>query len=302
MIEARSACLNMAVAWLSIPTSKRGLESPFLVLMLCLILPFSCRCFPNELWSLRASWLLNEAFTAERSCNLSRAEHLLNTALSEFPKGVERNSRYADVEDRLGSVLLHENRPDEALKYLDDALFIRSKVFSSTAPEVADSLNNVANCMISCGLGKSDFCYIEQMFKQVLKIDDLNHKNDKYTAFTKGNLARLYGQAGMTSEAKQLFEESIQWLRRKGVKERITATLISNYAEYLSDNSDYAAAEKLYKEANSISIEIGAESYPDAIGSLRSLGRLYINLGRDAEAQVVFAKVKALQAKCSSLK
>lgn len=302
VIEARRACLNMAVAWLSIPTNRRGLETPFLVLALCLILPFSCRCFPDELWSLRASWLLNEAFTAERSCNLSKAEHLLRAALSEFPAGAERDRQYAELEDRLGTVLLHENRVEEASRFLYDALEIRRKVLNSTAPEVADSLNNVASCMTSCGLGKSNFGQIEQMFKQVLKIDDLNHKNDKYTAFTKGNLARLYGQAGMTSEAKQLFEESIQWLRRKGVKERITATLISNYADCLSDNSDYAAAEKLYKEANSISIEIGAESYPDAIVSLRSLGKLYINQGRDAEAQEVFAKVKALQAKCSSLK
>jgi tetratricopeptide (TPR) repeat protein len=147
----------MAQALLSIPINKRGLESPFLVLALCLILPCSCRCFPNEFWSLRASWLLNEAFTAEKSCNLSRAEYLLNTALSEFPKGVKRNRRYAELEDRLGSVLLHEQRPEEALKYLDDALYIRSKVLSPNAPEVADSLNNVANCMITCGLGKSDF-------------------------------------------------------------------------------------------------------------------------------------------------
>lgn len=303
VIEARNCAQKMAQAWLDIPTNKRGLESPFLVLALCVILPCSCRLLPNEYWSLRASWLLNEAFTAEKSCNLSTAEHLLKTALSEFPKGVKRNRRYAELEDRLGSVLLHEQRPAEALKYLDDALYIRFKILSPTAPEVADSFNNVANCMISCGLGKSDFLCIEQMFKQVLKIDDLNHRNDKYTAFTKGNLARLYGhQAGMASEAKHLFEESIQSLRRKGVKERITATLISNYADFLSDNLDYTAAEKLYKEANSISIEVGAESHPDAIGSLRSLGKLYINVGRDAEAKEVFAKVKALQAKCSSLK
>ncbi len=303
VLEARKSALNMAQAWLSIPTNKRELESPFLVLVLCFVLPYSLSCFADECRSLKVSWLLNEAFIAERSCNLSKAEHLLRAALSEFPAGARRDRQFAEVEDRLGSVLLYESRAEEALGFLYDALEIRRKVLSPTAPEVADSLNNVANCMMSCGLGKSNFGQIKVMFNQVLTLDDLNHKNDKYTAFTKGNLARLYGhQAGMASEAKLLFEESIQSLKREGVKERITATLISNYADFLTDNSDCAEAEKLYKEANSISIEVGAESHPDAIGSLRSLGMLYINEGRDAEAQEVFAKVKALQAKCSSLK
>lgn len=303
VIEARNSALSMARAWLSIPTNKRELESSFLVLVLSLFLPNCLCCLADEFRSLKASWLLNEALIAEKSCNLSKAEHLLRAALSDFPAGAKRDRQYAELEDRLGTVLLHENRAEEGLRFLYDALEIRRKVLNPTAPEVADSLNNVASCMMSCGLSKSNFGQIKVMFNQVLVMDDLNHKDDKYTAFTKGNLARLYGhQAGMASETKHLFEESIQSLRSKGVKERITATLISNYADFLSDNSDCAAAEKLYKEANSISIEVGSECHPDAIASLCSLGKLYVNEGRDVEAQEVFAKVKALQAKCSSLK
>lgn len=278
---------------------KRWLENRFVLLMLCVLLPCGYWWLAEELGSLKVAWLFNEALAAEKRCDLPQAEHLLRAALAEFRGGAKSNKEYARVEDRLAAILLHTKRPDEALKFYSNALEIRRKVMGSNAPETADSLNNVANCMMEFGLDASNSVQIESMFKQVLQIDELTTNGDsKYSAFTKGNLARLYGyRKGMASEAKCLFEESIQALKRSDCKEWQTATVTSNYADFLARTSNYPEAEKFYKEAVSAYEAAGAELHPHAIRSLQSLGKLYEHQSRHTEAQEVFGKVIALHAK-----
>jgi len=90
----------------------------------------------------------------------------------------------------------------------------------------------------------------------------------------------------LSSHAASLFTEA----DKLNHQTEILGRLLNEFAYYLDDRADYAAAEPLYQRALKIDEDLLGPDHPDVATSLNNLAELYRVLGRFAEAEPLYLR------------
>ncbi|MFP3295900.1 MAG: tetratricopeptide repeat protein, partial [Caldisphaera sp.] len=174
----------------------------------------------------------------------------------------------------------------EAEPLFKQALEIKRKIHGENHPDVALTLDNLAELYVE--EGKYDEA--EPLFKQALEIKRKIHgENHPDVALTLDNLAILYDGEGKYAEAEPLYKQALEIFRKiYGENHPNVAASLNNLAGLYFNEGRYAEAEPLFKQALEIFRKIYGENHPNVAASLNELAGLYFNEGRYAEAEPLF--------------
>ena len=174
----------------------------------------------------------------------------------------------------------------EAEQWLEQCRAIAEQRLGDDHPDVATSLDNLAN--LYCSQGR--YPEAEPLFLQALEIGQRQLGDDHPDVATSlNNLALLYNSQGRYAEAEPLFFQALEiWQRQLGDDHPLVATSLNNLAGLYNSQGRYAEAEPLYLQALEIWQRQLGDDHPSVATSLNNLALLYSSQGRYAEAEPLY--------------
>jgi tetratricopeptide (TPR) repeat protein len=186
-------------------------------------------------------------------------------------------------------VALHEQgQYKEATPIAEVALGIAEEVFGQSHPNVATSLNNLAELYRTQG----KYAEAEPLYKRALAIDEKAFgPNHPSVATDLNNLAGLYYAQGQYAEAEPLYKRALAIDEKAfGSEHPSVATSLNNLAGLYRTQGKYAEAEPLYKRALEILEKAFGKDHPNVAKSLNNLGLLYSAQGQYAQAEPLYKR------------
>ncbi|MBD2429177.1 tetratricopeptide repeat protein [Phormidium sp. FACHB-1136] len=181
--------------------------------------------------------------------------------------------------------LYRDGRYGEAEPLLQESLAIRREQLGDSHPDVAQSLNNLAELYRSQGRYKE----AETLFQQALAIrrEQLSDSHPD-VAQSLNNLAGLYRSQGRYREAEPFLREALMILREQfGDSHPDVAQSLNNLAVLHQEQGRYGEAETLLQQALAIRREQLGESHLSVATSLLNLAGLYQAQGLLHEAETL---------------
>jgi len=212
-----------------------------------------------------------------RLSELGEAEEHYKGALSISKKVKDKDERLLGRSAALGGIgLIYSDlgKPDEALKYLEEALEIDRRIGYEQG--IASSLNNIG--LIYSDLGKPDEAL--KYHKEALEIDR-RIGYEQGIARDLGNIGLIYSDLGKPDEALKYLEEALEIDRRIGYEQGIARDL-GNIGVIYTGLGKPDEALKYHKEALEIDRRIGHEQ--GIARDLGNIGNIYGDLGKPDEA------------------
>ena len=156
---------------------------------------------------------------------------------------------------------------------LEHALALREKVLGPEHPDVAQSLNNLAELYHAQGR----YADAEPHYQRALAIQEkVLGPEHPDVATSLNNLAALYHAQGRYAEAEPLYQRALAiWEKALGPEHPDVATSLNNLAVLYHAQGRYADAEPLYQRALAIREKVLGPEHPDVATSLNNLAVLY---------------------------
>ncbi|MFH2044939.1 MAG: tetratricopeptide repeat protein [Pseudomonadota bacterium] len=170
----------------------------------------------------------------------------------------------------------------QKIKELKQALALNKKTLGDKHPDVAKSMDDLAQMYYSTG----HYGEAEPLYKHALdirrKIFDNEHPD---VAASMNNLAVLYEKTGRYSDSETLHKSALE-MRKKllGDNNLDVAASLNNLAKLYDSMGRYAEGESLAKRGLEIRTKSLGEDHPDVAESMSNLARLYDSTGRYDEA------------------
>ena len=186
-----------------------------------------------------------------------------------------------------------------AIPLAERALAIREKVLGLEHPDVAQSLNNLAEPYRNMG----NYQKAEPLYQRSLAISEkVLGQEHPLAATSLNNLAELYRNMGNYQKAEPLYQRSLA-IREKvlGLEHPDVARSLNNLAGLYENMGNYQKAEPLYQRSLAIrEKELGLE-HPDVAQSLNNLAALYQNMGNYQKAEPLYQRSLAIWEKLLGL-
>jgi CHAT domain-containing protein len=182
-----------------------------------------------------------------------------------------------------GVELYQAGRLGEAEPLFQESLTIRREQLGDRHPDIATSLNNLAELYRLQGR----YGEAEPLLQESLAIwrEQLGDRHP-HVATSLNNLAALYQVQGRFGEAEILFQESLNILREQlGDNHPDVANSLNNLAELYREQGRFREAEPLLQESLAIWRKQLGDSHLDVATSLNNLAELYRLQGRYGEAE-----------------
>jgi tetratricopeptide (TPR) repeat protein len=187
---------------------------------------------------------------------------------------------------------LFGRKDDQARPLYKRALAIREKALRPGHPDVATSLNNLAEFYRAQG----QYAQAEPLYKRSLAIlEKTLGPEHPHVAASLSGLAEICCAQGNYVEAEPLYRRSLA-IREKalGPDHLDVATSLNKLAELYCAQGKYAEAEPLYKRALAISEKALGPDHPDVAASLSDLAGLYHGQGQHAQAEPLYKRSLAI--------
>jgi CHAT domain-containing protein/Tfp pilus assembly protein PilF len=216
---------------------------------------------------------LNPPQSAQQSAELEEAKRLYQQADQLYNQG-----QYA-----------------AAIPLAERSLAIWEKVLGPEHPDVASSLNNLAELYRAQG----NYSQAEPLYQRSLVIKEKvlgpEHPN---VASSLNNLANLYQAQGNYSQAEPLYQRSLAiWEKVLGKEHPDVATSLNNLAELYKAMGKYSQAEPLYQRSLAIREKVLGKEHPDVAASLNNLASLYQDMGNYSQAEPLYQRSLAIKEK-----
>ncbi len=182
---------------------------------------------------------------------------------------------------------------NQALPWLKQCLEVTKKRFAEEHPDIAASLNNLAELYVFQGrYSEAEPLYIQALALRRQLLGD-EHPD---IAQSLNNLAELYVFQGRYSEAEPLYIQALA-LRRQllGDEHPDIAQSLNNLGYLYNSQGRYSEAEPLYIQALALRRQLLGEEHPHVASSLNNLGYLYNSQGRYSEAEPLYIQALALR-------
>ncbi|NMF59568.1 tetratricopeptide repeat protein [Pseudanabaena yagii GIHE-NHR1] len=191
--------------------------------------------------------------------------------------------------------LYKQGKYREAIAIAQLSLAIREKTLGAEHPDVAASLNNLAQLYKSQG----NYTAAEPLLKRSLAIlEKALGAEHPDVASSLNNLAELYKSQGNYPAAEPLLKRSLAILEKAlGAEHPDVASSLNNLAALYNSQGNYAAAEPLYKRSLSIREKASGANHPDVASSLNGLARLYDSQGNYPAAESLYKHSLAIREK-----
>ena len=188
--------------------------------------------------------------------------------------------------------LYEEGRYREAVPIAERALAIREKALGPEHPDVAASLNNLAELYKALG----DYARAEPLYRRSLAIvEKALGPEQPDVATSLNNLAGLYRALGDYARAEPLYRRSLAIAEKAlGPEQPDVATSLNNLAELYKALGDYAKAEPLYRRSLAIREKALGPEHPNVATSLNNLAELYRALGDYPKAEPLHRRALAI--------
>ncbi|WP_293044606.1 CHAT domain-containing protein [Moorena sp. SIO1F2] len=206
---------------------------------------------------------------------------------------IERKLAEASRLTQQGWELYQQGKYSEAIPLAERALGIRQQVLGEEHPDVATSLNNLAQLYSRQGRYQE----AEPLYQQSLDLRKrLLGEEHPDVATSLNNLAVLYSRQGRYQEAEPLYQQSLDLRKRLlGEQHPSVASSLNNLAELYSSQGRYQEAEPLYQQALDLNKRLLGEQHPDVATSLNHLAGLYSSQGRYQEAEPLYQQALDLR-------
>ena len=173
------------------------------------------------------------------------------------------------------------------------ALSARQQVLGSEHPDVALSLNNLAELYVAQGMYTDAEPLLERAFSIWNEVLGPVHPS---TALSLNNLAGLYYTQGKYADAEPLLKRALSIREQTlGQEHPETASNLNNLAELYRSQGNYGAAEPLYQRALTINEKIQGLEHPDTARTLNNLALLYKAQGRCADAEPLLKRALSIR-------
>ncbi|WP_445635165.1 hypothetical protein NSTC745_07094 [Nostoc sp. DSM 114161] len=184
---------------------------------------------------------------------------------------------------------------NQALPWYEKCIEVTKKRLGEEHPDVATSLNNLAELYRSQGrYSEAEPLYIQALTlrRKLLGEEHLD------VAEILNNLAVLYRLQGRYSEAEPLYQQALALRRQRlGEEHPDVATSLNNLAVLYSFQSRYSEAELLYIQTLALRRKLLGNEHPDVAQSLHNLAGLYNLQSRYSEAEPFAIQALALYRK-----
>jgi tetratricopeptide (TPR) repeat protein len=197
-----------------------------------------------------------------------------------------------ELNDRVDT-LYEQGRYTEMAQVAKEALKVAENTFGPDHPNLATSLNNLAELYRRL---QGKYAAAEPLYQRALAIYEKALGPDHPDVATSlNNLALLYYTQGKYAEAEPLFKRALG-IREKalGPSHPDVAQSLNNLALLYAAQGKYAAAEPLYKRALAIYEKALGPDHPDVATSLNNLAGLYQAQGKYAEAEPLYQRALAI--------
>jgi CHAT domain-containing protein/Tfp pilus assembly protein PilF len=192
-----------------------------------------------------------------------------------------------------------EGKYDEALPLIARALEIRESILGPGHPDVASTINILANLYYS----KGDYAKAEPLYQRALDIrEKALGPNHPQVASSLNNLANLFVDLGDYVKAEPLHLRSLAiWEKALGPEHPGVADVLNNLALLYDETGEYAKAEPLHLRALGIREKALGPNHPDVSESLNNLGIIYLIKGKYAEAEPLYQRALSIREKVDGL-
>ena len=193
----------------------------------------------------------------------------------------------------MAALYLARGRFAEAEPLLKESLAIYKSLVGQQHPDVAMSLNNLAELYRVQGR----YAEAEPLLKQSLAIHKrVFGQEHPDVATSLNNLAALYFDQGRYAEAEPLLKQSLAMRKRiLGQEHPLVANSLHNLASLYEAQGRFAEAEPLLKQSLAIYKSLFGQEHPDVAMSLNNLAALYQAQGRYAEAETLLKQSLAMR-------
>ncbi|GAX39055.1 peptidase-like protein [Tolypothrix sp. NIES-4075] len=190
--------------------------------------------------------------------------------------------------------LYNAGKYSEAIAPAERALAISEKVLGKEHPDVATTLNNLAELYKAQG----SYEKAEPMYLRSLAIyEKIMGKDHPLVATSLNNLAELYKAQGSYEKAEPMYLRSLAIYEKVLGKEHPNvATSLNNLASLYTEQGSYEKAEPLYLRSLQIREMLGKES-PEVANTLNNLASLYQQQGSDKKAEPLYLRSLAIMEK-----
>jgi tetratricopeptide (TPR) repeat protein/DNA-binding Xre family transcriptional regulator len=182
---------------------------------------------------------------------------------------------------------------NQAAPWFEQCLAVARTRLGENHPDVAQSLNNLANLYDSQGR----YSEAEPLFPQALELRKrLLGKEHPAVAQSLNNLANLYYSQGRYVQAEPLYVQALELRQRLLGKEHpAVAQSLNNLARLYEVQGRYAQAQSLYVQALELRQYLLGKEHPDVAQSLNNLALLYHSQGRYAQAEPLYVQALELR-------
>lgn len=224
-----------------------------------------------------------------------------DAAIESFRGVAEANARIvgpkdvslARAHDRVAHLYQESGRFAEALAEYEKSVAIREAALGRSAPEVAETLNNMGLAAYLQG----DLERAQKLLTEsVGSIGNQRLADSPNRAMALTNLAQVHRALGQSDKAIELFREAVRvWKANLGPDAERVALSQNNLAEALRTTGKLEEAEALYRSSLAI-LDKRTDAAPSgAIATLGELGVVLRRTGRATEAESVLRRAIALQ-------
>jgi tetratricopeptide (TPR) repeat protein len=198
----------------------------------------------------------------------------------------------AGLFNKIGLVLNAKGRVREAEPLIRRALVIHEVALGPDHPQVAATLNNLANLFQD----KGRYAEAEPLYRRALAIYEAS-LGPNYPGVATGlnNLAQLLVDTGRFAEAEPLMRRALDtYVSAFGEDHPAVALSLSNLATLLQIENRPAEAEPLYRRALEIREKSLGPEHPSVATILNNLANLLRDTNRLAEAEPLYRRVIAI--------
>ena len=197
----------------------------------------------------------------------------------------------ATLMDTIGDVYRNLGLYDQAVPLLQEALESRRAVLGPDHPDVAATLNHLANLLAD----KGDYATAETLHREALAIRRNRLGNESAEVATSlTNLANVIRQKGDYPAAEAMFREALA-LNRKvlGDGHLEVATSLNNLAIVLAQRGN-PEAEALFREALALRRRLLGSHHPDVANGLNNLASMLYEKKEYREAEALHREALAM--------
>lgn len=180
----------------------------------------------------------------------------------------------AAVLNNLGAIRIEQGRYTEARRVLDTALALKESLLGAKHPQVAVTLNNIANVLQETG----DSSGAERVHLRALSIWETDPTSPADAAVTLTNLGRLHTAQKRWDDAERMHRRALVTLERAGLSEtRFAAAVWHNLALLHQRRKRHPEADEAFDRALSIRVAVLGEHHPLVTQLLHDRG--LVNIG-----------------------